>query len=940
MAAERDQSTTQGAAAPKDAQRGARDATRAPGPIQGSEDAPGAARTEAAMDNGGAAARLVDAARAHTVAAWRAAVRWLRVNSWLPAWLPIRWRHWGVAYLAAALSQALAITIITLTNGLFPSLLFQGALDILVIVVVALTFGAGPSLLTTLLGAALLDFFALPPHLAWSLSSPAYLMSLSLFVVIGYVASVLASQTERARSIAEAARERTERLAFALADERARLEAVIEASPDRVAIFDEQGRIVRLNAAAQLAAGPERGAEGLPEYQQAYGLKRPSGEPWAVGELPVAQALRGETVTDVEMLYRDSDERERTILTSVAPIRDATGQTRGAIAITHDITALREIQQAAVERASQLDSIIESMADAIFVYDAHGGIMRTNAAARKLFGFDAQPRFATMSLSERLPLVEARDDQGQTLPVEQSPQSRILRGETLAGDTAMDCLLRLLDGRDVAVNITGAPVRSADGKMRGGILILRDVTEQRRLQARTREALDAVLAMAQALVELPPDIRSDGQGSQDEMARGGLEVAQRIARLTCRVLGCARVGILAVDPETERLRAIAVVGLTPEQERQWWVRQRESERRGVRLGDGSDPRDLFRLLSGEALVIDMTQPPYAYLPNPYGISTSLAAPMLIGSQIVGILSLDYGGPPHSFTADEIKLAGGVAQLGAVVLERDRLLRERAEAQASLLAAQEANQRMDEFLSVAGHELKTPITTARVNLQLIERRMRRLNGELARLDESASAQITPIIEPFRELIQRADSATRRQSRLVEDLLDVSRLQSGQLDLQIETCDLVALVRDCVEDQRLTWPERLISATLPEGTAPVAADPDRITQVIANFLTNALKYSPGDAPVSVTLTREDGTARVSVTDHGPGIAEAAQAHLWDRFYRAPGVEVRNGSGVGLGLGLYICHEIIERHGGEIGVESQPGDGSVFWFTLPLKRAADGR
>jgi PAS domain S-box-containing protein len=936
MAVEREQPTRQGAAAREDAQRDAQYAAHAPAPVKDVEDAGSVAQAKAEtapVDGGATAAMAIETTRGYAVAAWKAARRWLRTNSWLPAWVPARWRHWSAAYLAAALLQAAAITLVALISDIFPSFPFQGSLEILIIVFVALTFGAGPSLLATLFGAVLLDFVVLPPRFAWALLTAPNLLSLTLFIIIGCVASILASQTERARSVAEAARERTERLAFALADERARLDAVIEATPDRVAIFDEQGRIVRLNAAAQQVAGPQRGAEGLLEYQQAYGLRRPSGEPWPDDELPIMPALRGETVTDVEMLHRDSEGRERSIRTSVAPIRDATGRMRGAVAITHDITALRAIQQAAVERASQLDSILESMADAIFVYDAQGGILRTNAAARKLFGFDTRPDFAAMPLSERLLLVEIRDGQGQPLPIGQSPQARILRGETLAGEMAIDCLLRVLDGREVAVNITGAPVRSPDGGMHGGILILRDVTEQRRLQRRTREALDAVLEMAQALVELPLDTPTN---IPDGEAHHGRDIPQRIARLTCRVLDCVRVGIIAVEPETERLRAVAVEGLTPEQERQWWAEQRESERRGVRLGDGAEPRDFFRFVSGEAFIIDMTQPPYSYLPNLYGITTTLVAPMLIGSQIVGMLSLDYGGAPHEFTADEIKLASGVAQLGAVVLERDRLLRERAETQASLLAAQDANQRMDEFLSVAGHELKTPITTARVNLQLIERRMRRLNDELARMDSSVVERIKPILDPFRELIQRADSASKRQSRLVEDLLDVSRLQSDQLELQIETCDLVALVRDCVEDQRLTWPDRVILASLPVGTAPVAADPDRVTQVVVNFLTNALKYSPGDAPVSVSLTCEDGTARVSVTDHGPGIPEEAQAHLWDRFYRAPGVEVRSGSGVGLGLGLYICHEIIERHGGEIGVESQPGDGSVFWFTLPLTEA----
>jgi signal transduction histidine kinase len=113
----------------------------------------------------------------------------------------------------------------------------------------------------------------------------------------------------------------------------------------------------------------------------------------------------------------------------------------------------------------------------------------------------------------------------------------------------------------------------------------------------------------------------------------------------------------------------------------------------------------------------------------------------------------------------------------------------------------------------------------------------------------------------------------------------------------------------------------------------ADPDRIGQVVTNYLTNALKYSIAAMPVDVHLTVEQGLARVAVRDRGPGLPLEEQQRLWQRFYRVAGINVRSGSGVGLGLGLYICRSIIERHYGEVGVQSAPGQGSTFWFTLPL-------
>jgi signal transduction histidine kinase len=117
------------------------------------------------------------------------------------------------------------------------------------------------------------------------------------------------------------------------------------------------------------------------------------------------------------------------------------------------------------------------------------------------------------------------------------------------------------------------------------------------------------------------------------------------------------------------------------------------------------------------------------------------------------------------------------------------------------------------------------------------------------------------------------------------------------------------------------------------APIFADPQRVAQVISNYLNNALKYSEEEKPVSVRLQVEGKLVRVSVQDEGPGLSPESRSHIWERFYRAPGIEVQSGSSVGLGLGLHITRVIVEQHHGQVGVESTPGQGSTFWFSLPV-------
>lgn len=260
--------------------------------------------------------------------------------------------------------------------------------------------------------------------------------------------------------------------------------------------------------------------------------------------------------------------------------------------------------------------------------------------------------------------------------------------------------------------------------------------------------------------------------------------------------------------------------------------------------------------------------------------------------------------------------------------RRRAVHDFAAARAREMALAETNARTDEFLSIASHELRSPLTSLKAALQLGERRLRRITEQ-----ELSPEELANQVSVVQGLLTTAEHQVDRQNRLVGDLLDVSRIRANKLEFHLAPCDLADIVRDAVDEQRLSWPDRSVVLDLPDRAVPLEADAHRLGQVVTNLLTNALKYSPTDAPVRVGVRVEGSDALVSVQDKGPGLTSTQQAHVWERFHRVPGIRQQSGSGAGLGLGLHISRTIVEHHGGRVGIESVPKRGSTFWFRLPL-------
>ena len=220
---------------------------------------------------------------------------------------------------------------------------------------------------------------------------------------------------------------------------------------------------------------------------------------------------------------------------------------------------------------------------------------------------------------------------------------------------------------------------------------------------------------------------------------------------------------------------------------------------------------------------------------------------------------------------------------------------------------------DEFMSIASHELKTPLTTAKAYIQLLEMSMKQTNDKDVVFAEKAGLSIN------------------RLNDLIGELMDVSKIQNGKLNLNITTFNFNEMAADAIEAVQYASPGHhlLFSGKIKE---PVEGDKERLTQVIVNLLSNAVKYSPDAKEVFINIEEQVGLVKVSVKDTGIGIRKQSLEKIFERYYRE---EQRAVHFQGLGIGLFICYEIIQRHNGKIWAESEPGEGSTFYFTIPVSQ-----
>jgi signal transduction histidine kinase len=363
------------------------------------------------------------------------------------------------------------------------------------------------------------------------------------------------------------------------------------------------------------------------------------------------------------------------------------------------------------------------------------------------------------------------------------------------------------------------------------------------------------------------------------------------------VLAVDTAALLLLDPATDLLVTRAATGLQSDLERTV----------PIPVGEGFAGRVAE---ARQTIVIDDVQPEEVVTPalRERGVRSLLGVPLMVDDQLIGVLHVGTVEQRRFSTQDAelLELAGSRA---AVAIERARLYRN----------AQEAVALRDEFLSVAAHELKTPLTGMRLSTQLALRQLT-ATGEVDR-------------ERVRRGLEGVDQQVNKLSRLVSQLLDISRIQAGKLVIEPVPTDLVELVGGIVGTTQASTNQHQIVFT-HNGPVTAVVDPLRVEQIVANLVDNAIKYSPQGGQIEVSVEdASEGWVRMSVRDHGIGIPEDRRAHLFNRFYQAHG----EGHYGGMGLGLYISQQIVEQHEGSIAAEFPLDGGTRFVISMPTHAAA---
>ncbi len=674
----------------------------------------------------------------------------------------------------------------------------------------------------------------------------------------------------------EAARKAAEEAAREIERQREQLHVTLSSIGDAVIVTDGGGAVTFLNPVAERLTGwGQHEAEGQPLERVFRIINERSRQSV---ENPVRRVFRDKAVVQLAnhtaLVARDG--REVPVEDTAAPIRGRDGEVGGAVLVFRDVTAARR----AAEVRRHLAAIVESSDDAIISEGLDGTILTWNRAAERLYGYTARE-----AVGRPLALLVPPDHPDEVPAL----LERIKRGEYVEH---FETQRVRKDGSRVEVSLTLSPVRDAEGKVTGASKIARDVTAQKRAGEAARFLADASAALAtlvdyestlQKVVNLAvPDFAD--WSAVDVAVDGGpprrLAVAHR-------------------DPKKVRLAQELFERYPPDPEAPGGIGH------AFRTGEPA----ITEAVTDEMLRQGARDDEHLRLVRALGLRSFLCVPLTVSGKTFGVLTFATAESGRSFARSDLALAQDLSRRIAVAVENANLY----------LALREEDRRKTEFLALLAHEIRNPLAPLRNGLEVL-----RAAGDDRRPAEQARAMM--------------ERQLQHLVRLVDDLLDVSRISRGKIELRKERIPLSEVVNSALETCAPLVGQQgdELIVTRPEGPVYVDADRTRLAQALGNLLSNAAKYSEPGSRIWLTAAREGDEAVLRVKDEGAGIPPDMLPRVFEPFWQVD--RTLEKSQGGLGVGLTIVQRLVELHGGTVEARSEgPGKGSEFIIRVPAVRSA---
>ena len=588
-----------------------------------------------------------------------------------------------------------------------------------------------------------------------------------------------------------------------------------------------------------------------------------------------------------------------------------TGHCAQALLRAQSLEAERRARLAAERAEASLGTTLRSIGDAVIATDTRGDITFMNLVAERLTGWSADvARGRPLQSVFRIINEESRQ------PVD-NPVDKVLQTGLVVGLANHTVLLNREAGREIPIDDSGAPIRNEAGEVQGVVLVFRDVTEKKQEEARRAFIADATTTLGSSL------------DPQTTLTRLAELFVPRFADWSA---------IDVVDPRARQPRRLAVMHVDGSKiELAHRLAERYPEPLEATTGLGqvlrSGRSELYAEITDAMLAASARDEEHLQLMRSLDLRSAMVVPLVARGHTLGAISLVQAESGRHYGPEDLAFVEDIARRAAIVLDNAQLYASERQAR---LTADVANRTKDQFLATVSHELRTPLNAILGWARIMS---------AAAADEARRSRAIEIIE------RNAVAMTR----LIEDLLDVSRIISGKVRLERDRVDVADVVVAAVDALRPSLEQRVLELELgreqtaadmgaeaeagpgagtSEGAPPwrIFGDANRLQQIFWNLLTNAVKFTGRGGRIGVRIRRQDTSVEIDVTDDGQGIGADFLPHVFDPFRQADGTITRAHGG--LGLGLAISRHLVEQHGGTIRAESDgPGRGARFTVSLPL-------